>query len=142
MRRVVLPAALWAQILREAEAAHPRECCGLLEGVREGADFRVTALHPVRNLAAQPDRFEMEPLDQFAAHKRARANGQALIGCYHSHPDGRAQPSAADKEGAGEENFLWLIAGQNGEKRELNGYVFAGGGFVGVTLAGEGPTPL
>ena len=33
-----------------------------------------------------------------------------MIGCYHSHPDGAAEPSATRPRGAGEENFLWLIA--------------------------------
>jgi len=125
MTRVALPEDLRVQILEEARAVFPRECCGLLEGVREGEDFRVTAIHTVHNLASAPDRFEMEPSDQFAAHKTARANGHRLIGCYHSHPDGRAEPSAADKAGAGEEEFLWLIAAGNG----LEAFVYRRGEF-------------
>ena len=138
MTRVALPEGLRMQILTEAKAAFPRECCGLLEGVRNGADIRVTALHPARNLAAASDRFEIEPRDHIAAFKKARANGHALIGCYHSHPGGAAEPSAADLAGAGEEGFLWLIAG----KAALNAFVFAQGQFARAELAGGGQAPL
>jgi proteasome lid subunit RPN8/RPN11 len=125
---IELPAALAEQIRREALAAHPGECCGLIEGRCDGDVFRVMALHPARNLAQDTDRFEIDPGDHLAASKVARANGRELIGCYHSHPAGRAQPSARDLFGAGEEDFLWLIAA--GE--ELAAFVYFGGGFVGV----------
>ncbi|HKY18378.1 MAG TPA: M67 family metallopeptidase [Rhizomicrobium sp.] len=128
MTGVLLPEELRSAILEEARARHPRECCGLLEGVRQGADFRVTRLYPVRNLATAPDRFEMDPQDQFAAHKSARARGHTVIGCYHSHPDGRARPSQRDLAGAGEENFLWVIAA----RETLAAFVYSCGEFVGA----------
>ena len=126
MMRVILPDDLRNRILREAADAHPEVCCGLVEGVRGQEGYRVTALHPARNLATAHDRFEIDPRDHFAAHRAARAGGHALIGCYHSHPHGPAQPSASDLAGAGEEDFVWLIAGQGG----LNAFAFAAGGFV------------
>jgi proteasome lid subunit RPN8/RPN11 len=138
IKRVDLPAALAKAIRAQAQAANPRECCGLLEGVRGDASFQVTALHPVRNLSSDARRFEMEPQDQFAAHRAARANGCSIIGCYHSHPQGEAKPSAADQAGAGEEDFLWLIAGAG----QLNAFFYADGGFVSAELAGCREAPL
>jgi proteasome lid subunit RPN8/RPN11 len=126
--RVDLPAVLAGAVRAQALAAAPRECCGLIEGVRDDDLWRVIALHPVRNLSTDADRFEMDPQDQFAAQKAARANGRTIIGCYHSHPGGRAQPSDADRMGAGEENFLWLIAGADG----LNAFVYLRGKFTGA----------
>lgn len=126
--RVSLPQGLREQILREARRAHPRECCGLVEGKCDAQTFRITALHPARNLAAVPDRFEIDPQDQFTAHKAARAGGRAIVGCYHSHPNGHARPSAADQAGAGEENFLWLIA----SNEEVTAFVYLRGKFVGA----------
>lgn len=125
-RRVLLPPALAAGILARAQAASPRECCGLLEGRRDGGAIFVDALHPVRNLAAGTGRFDMDPAGQFAAQKAARANGRAIIGCYHSHPGGAARPSAADQAGAGENGFLWLIAGADGMKA----FVYRDGAFT------------
>jgi proteasome lid subunit RPN8/RPN11 len=81
MITVTMPQALRIQILREAHAARPGECCGLIEGVRGSASFEVAALHPARNLAASPDRFDVDPRDHRAAHKAARAQGRAIIGC-------------------------------------------------------------
>ena len=129
MTRVTLPGALRARILVEARQALPRECCGLVEGLRlqnaSGEEFHITALHSARNLSAQADRFEIAPQDHFQAFKTARANGRALIGCYHSHPNGRTEPSAADKLGAAEEDFLWLVAA--GERVEA--FVYRRGEF-------------
>jgi proteasome lid subunit RPN8/RPN11 len=106
---VELSAALAEQIRHEAAIAAPRECCGLIEGVREDNRFQVTALHPARNLAIEDGRFDMDPRDHVAAAKLARARGYRIIGCYHSHPGGAARPSPRDAAGAGEEKFLWVI---------------------------------
>ncbi len=83
------------------------------------------SLHPARNPAPGLDRFDIDPADHIAAAKAARANGHAIIGCYHSHPGGRAEPSAADLAGAGEDNFLWLIAAGD----RLAGYLYVEGAF-------------
>jgi desampylase len=126
MTAVELSAGLRAQILQAAETAHPGECCGLIAGLREGAVFRVLALHPARNLAVDAGRFDIDPRDHLVASKAARAAGRQILGCYHSHPNGRAEPSAHDLAGAGEENFLWLIAAGG----ELAAFVYSCGGFV------------
>lgn len=126
--KVALPAPLAAHIRAAARAAFPTECCGLLEGTRDSEVFRVTALHPARNRATTTDRFEIDPADHFAALKAARAAGHAIIGCYHSHPGGKAQPSATDLAGAGEDNFLWLIA----SNQDLAAFVYLRGVFTGA----------
>jgi proteasome lid subunit RPN8/RPN11 len=125
---VELPAALAEQIRHEAANAAPRECCGLIEGLRDGGRFRVTALHSARNLAMEADRFDIDPRDHLAAAKMARARGRQIIGCYHSHPGGAARPSQRDAAGAEEENFLWLIVAG----RELAAFVYFCGDFAGV----------
>jgi proteasome lid subunit RPN8/RPN11 len=137
MMQLLLPDVLKARIVAEACAAFPRECCGLIEGRWRDADLaEAVALHPAPNLAADPDRFEIDPEAHFAALKRARAAGHALIGCYHSHPGGAAVPSARDLAGAGEEDFLWLIAAlhRGGAEPELAGYRYCAGRFGKIGL--------
>ena len=138
MTQVALPDQLRLRILQEARAAMPRECCGLLEGVRvanpAGEEFRVTAVHPARNLAPACDRFEIAPEDHIQALKAARANGCTLIGCYHSHPQGRAEPSQADARGAEEEDFVWLISASDA----LAAFVYRRGAFCAAGLATPG----
>lgn len=135
--KLFLPEALRARIESEARATFPRECCGLIEGIHDGDAAQAIALHPARNIAIRADRFEIDPEDHFAALKAARANGRALIGCYHSHPNGQALPSATDKAGAGEEDFVWLIAGLSGEQSPvaLAAFVYSAAGFLPAELA-------
>jgi len=122
MSVLLLPQSLRAQIFAEACAAHPRECCGLLEGSAE----RITALHPTRNLAGEPDRFEIDPIEQF----RLMREGRRIVGCYHSHPGGRAEPSPRDAQCASEVGFLWLVCADT-----LGAFVWDGAGFWPLVLA-------
>jgi len=91
----------------EAAAAPDREICGLLLGnAREIADA-VAA----NNVSSSPaDSFEIDPQAIFDVVRAARAGGPALIGHYHSHPRGPAEPSLRDREAAiGTPAQLWLI---------------------------------
>lgn len=110
---LILPAGLRAQLADEARKAYPRECCGLIEGLVEGlveGDVaRACTLHPTANLGTGDDRFAIDPAAQIRLLKALRGTARAVIGCYHSHPDGKAEPSPRDLEGAGEEGFVWLI---------------------------------
>jgi desampylase len=126
---VVLAPPLRAQIEREARAAFPRECCGLIEGARDNAIIRVSALHPARNLSERADRFEIDPADHFRALHAARANGCKIVGCYHSHPNGIAAPSEQDRTSALDENFVWLVCGIDAERAEISAWLFAKGQF-------------
>ena len=108
--KLILPRASRERIEAEARRAFPGECCGLIAGRWREEIAEALKLHPARNIAASNDRFEIHPEDHFAAFRAARRDGHTLIGCYHSHPNGVARPSATDQAGAGEDGFLWLIA--------------------------------
>jgi len=137
--KLILPAALRGRIEAEARASFPRECCGLIEGIRAGDDARAFTIHPARNIAQRDDRFEIAPENHFTALKAARKNGRDLIGCYHSHPGGNAEPSAHDLQGAGEEDFLWLIARLSDrlEPVALAAFVYCAASFFPVELTDE-----
>jgi proteasome lid subunit RPN8/RPN11 len=108
---LLLPQSLQDAIAAEACAAFPRECCGLIEGRRAGDTAEALAIHSVRNLAREPDRFELDPAEHFRLMRSLRGTDREIVGCYHSHPNGRAELSPHDRAGAGEDDFLWLIAG-------------------------------
>jgi proteasome lid subunit RPN8/RPN11 len=111
VRLLFLDGALQERIAEEAHAAYPGECCGLMEGVRTEDAVHVTALHPSPNLAPEPDRFEIDPALQF----RLLREGRNVVGCYHSHPNGMAEPSPRDVDGAGEVGLVWLVAAPAGQ---------------------------
>lgn len=100
----------------EAEAAAPRECCGLLLGDR--ATTLVTAVLPAANVAPDPlHRFEIDPATLLGAYKAARAGGPQVVGHYHSHPEGEAVPSTTDAAMAQGDGEIWLIIGKCGAMR-------------------------
>jgi proteasome lid subunit RPN8/RPN11 len=135
---LILPLVLRAEIEDAARAASPRECCGLIEGRLDGDAIHAVALHPARNLSPDADRFEIDPADHFRALRAARANGHVIVGCYHSHPNGKAQPSARDFAGALEENFIWLICGVTAEYAQTEAFLFVRGAFVAVKVQQPG----
>lgn len=138
MTRVLhLSDELAAGILTAAARAFPNECCGLIEGEATQDGWRAVALHEAANLADDPTRrFLIDPQAQFDLMRRLRGGATQLIGCFHSHPGGRAQPSATDAREAYEEDFLYLIAaGAPDAGFTLAAYIFRGEkGFAPVEL--------
>ena len=95
-----------------AERAYPHEACGLLVGrVAEGGAFHVTEVVESPNLApgGQADRFEIDPALRLRLQREARDRGEAVIGIWHSHPDGPARPSATDLASAWEAGLVWVV---------------------------------
>ena len=103
---IELTSGTMATLLKEARLAHPRECCGLLLGRGD----RVALAQPAANVHPAPLRqFEIDPKALITAHRAARAGGLELLGYYHSHPDGRAEPSATDRAMASGDGRIWAI---------------------------------
>lgn len=101
---------LFDALLAEADAAHPRECCGLLFG--EAAERRIDAFAAAKNVHPQPEtRFEIDPQALIDAHRAARSGGPQLMGYFHSHPDGEPRPSATDAAMAAGDGMIWAIVG-------------------------------
>ena len=107
------------RIAEAAEAAYPRECCGLLSGrLHPNGDIEVVRVHPSANLGKRPGRFEIDPR-LWVDLARALGKGPTkVVGLYHSHPDGPAQPSAVDLEAAWGEELVWVIVGVAGGAAE------------------------
>ena len=94
------------QLLDWAEAAAPLECCGLLLG-NGGVVERLVLTN---NVAANPFcEFEIDPSALFVAVKRQRQGDTAILGYFHSHPNGLAAPSLTDADMADADGRLWLI---------------------------------
>lgn len=91
--------------------AESTEICGLLLGRGNVVEMVL----PTHNVAADPACwFEIDPAALIAAHRASRGGGPAVLGHYHSHPSGVAQPSAMDAASAHADGAVWLIIG-NGE---------------------------
>jgi proteasome lid subunit RPN8/RPN11 len=107
--RVSRPA--FDELLAEAARMAPQECCGILLG-RDGL---VEEARPARNVATDARRrFEIDPQALVDAHRAARAGGPSVLGYFHSHPRGSAEPSATDRAQAAHDGSVWAIAGEGG----------------------------
>lgn len=100
-----LPARLLAAVRAHAEAAYPEECCGALLGrvPREPEAAReIVRAVAVRNQSAErrADRFLIPAAAVRALDRAAAQDGLAVIGFYHSHPDGPPRPSRLDAQAA------------------------------------------
>lgn len=99
-----------------AITSYPNECVGLLLGHWSNATITIQAISPVRNSANGPthqSRFRLSPEAYQDADQQAQQQGMEIVGCYHSHPDQDAIPSAHDLAGAqqagGGLHFVYLI---------------------------------
>ena len=114
---MAIASSLLERIVAAAAAAPDREVCGLLFGDAAA----ILRAEPAANVAPQPaDSFEIDPRALFAAIRAERAGGNRMIGHYHSHPYGPAEPSPRDAAGA-EPGRLWLIVGGDAARLWLAG---------------------
>jgi proteasome lid subunit RPN8/RPN11 len=95
-------------LLIEAARAMPEECCGILLG----HDGLIVEARAAANVAPERRRhFEIDPQALVDAHRIARNGGPQILGYYHSHPAGPAEPSATDRAQAAGDGNVWAIVG-------------------------------
>jgi proteasome lid subunit RPN8/RPN11 len=135
-----IPISVLNRILGHAVADYPMECCGLLVGQGDEVHSAVA----VRNLYAGEcyDRFELDPVDHVRVWEAARAAGDSIVGCYHSHPDGMALPSSIDRRLArrfgGPFGYLVVAIGESQASGIFAGMISEDGEIVPVALEPEG----
>jgi len=107
-------------IVAQARREQPQECCGLLVGHRGHVGFAV----PMRNVAASPTRYRIDD----AAHLELRrvlrqfSPSLSILGVYHSHPAGPADPSPTDIDEAMYPEWAYMIVGLNGRRLTIRAF--------------------
>ncbi|MEZ5683568.1 MAG: Mov34/MPN/PAD-1 family protein [Novosphingobium sp.] len=96
-----------------ARARYPREACGSAAGPG-GAIELARPCANVHSRRRSADASEIDPAALIAAHKAAREGGPQVLGYYHSHPNGRAGPSAEDRAEAAGDGRIWAIVANGG----------------------------
>lgn len=87
-----LPKAMVEEMVAQALAELPNECCGIILG-RDGEAMK---LFRTRNAEASPFRYSIHPLDLLQVEREADANGWEVLVIYHSHVASEAYPSPTD----------------------------------------------
>jgi proteasome lid subunit RPN8/RPN11 len=139
---ITLSAAQAGAMRAAAREAYPHECCGLLIGEGE-ACVTITEVVATANVADNPRRaFAIDPQAQFDLLRATRAGNRRVVGHFHSHPDGSAQPSAHDLAMAHDPEALWLVLAASADDASApRAFRPDGGGFVEVPLSIQGIAP-
>ena len=83
----------YESILSQAKAVAPIESCGYALGVAgEDGTLLITENYRLTNIDHAEEHFSLDPKEQFAAIKYARANKLKVIGNWHSHPASPSRP--------------------------------------------------
>lgn len=103
---IKIPRSIVDDIINQARAEHPRECCGLLGG----SDSHARNRYPLQNRSPEPERrYFVAPEELFGAMRRMRDLHDELVVIYHSHPRTPAYPSQTDIELAFYPEAVYLI---------------------------------
>ncbi len=132
---------------KAAEAAYPREACGLIVGSGVGGQWQVLRIAASDNVApaAARDRFEIDPRLRLQLQRELRDGSDRVIGHYHSHPNAPAAPSATDRASVWEPDLIWVIVSvRAGHAAEITAHQVVGAGdtahFEQINVHLSGPT--
>jgi proteasome lid subunit RPN8/RPN11 len=131
VRRVHILAAVLEALTVHARREAPNECCGFLVGTPDRIDESVA----VANVAASPTRFRIDPAEHIALNRRLRGSGRSIVGVYHSHPTGRAEPSPTDIAEAHYPEFVHLIVSLTDSHTTIRAYDIREGRATAVDIA-------
>src|SRR4051812_20600310 len=102
-----IPRSMLDRIVAQARDEAPNECCGMI-AARDGA---AVALHPARNAAKSPLRYEIDGMEQYRIQSAIEDAGLDLGAIYHSHTRSAPYPSQTDINLAFYPESLYLIVG-------------------------------
>jgi proteasome lid subunit RPN8/RPN11 len=125
-------------VVAHARAGAPEEVVGVLVGER-GPPDRVRRIERATNAATTPEtRYELAPAEQLSLLESVESAGDEVVGFYHSHPNGPAEPSATDAARATWNGYLYAIVSLADEP-SLGAWRWTGEAFepVEVTVTGE-----
>jgi [CysO sulfur-carrier protein]-S-L-cysteine hydrolase len=122
-----------AQMIAQARDEAPNECCGIV-GARDG---QAVSIFPVRNAAASPLRYEMDPKDQLRVFEALDDAGLDVGAIYHSHTRSAPEPSQTDINLAFYPDALYVILGVAGADDDVRAWRIVDGRVSGAPLEVE-----
>ena len=106
------------EIVAQARSEAPNECCGIV-GTRDG---RAVTVYPVRNAAASPLRYEIDPQDQLRVFEELDDADLEIGAIYHSHTRSAPEPSQTDINLAFYPDAVYVIVGVAGEDDDVRAW--------------------
>lgn len=129
---IVIPESVREEVVAHAREGAPEEVCGLLAGTRGEDESQVEERYPAENVAETPrTRYEVGPQEQLALMEDIEESGQEVVGFYHSHPKGPAEPSVTDTAQATWPDRSYVIVSLGGsEGASVGSWRWTGEEFV------------
>lgn len=112
-------------IVAQARRELPQECCGLLVGDRGRVLFAVS----MRNIAASATRYRVDDAAHLELRRLLRQFSPRLsiLGVYHSHPAGSAEPSPTDIDEALYPEWAYVIIGFEPRRTSVRAFRISAG---------------
>ena len=125
LAHVKIPQQLYDEMVAHATQDAPNECCGMIAA----SDGELVELHRMRNAAASPLRYEMDPREQYEVeYGRIYDAGRDVGVIYHSHTRSAPYPSQTDINLANHPDAAYVIVGvEDRANPEVRAYSIAGG---------------
>jgi len=114
---------LYDQIVSQARAEAPNECCGMIAS----RDGEAVSVHPAVNAAASPLRYEIDGAEQLKIQLAIDDAGLDLGAIYHSHTRTEPYPSQTDINLAFYPDSLYLIVGLAAPEPDVRAYTIRDG---------------
>jgi len=106
------------RLVAQARDEAPNECCGIIAT----EDGRAVEIHPARNTAASPLKYEMGGMEQYRIQTAIEDAGRDLGAIYHSHTRSDPYPSPTDINLAFYPDAVYLILGVKGEAPDVRAF--------------------
>lgn len=99
-------------------------------GTRLDDRVDVVRIQPGRNCHSgdRRRRYEIDPQFAFDAFRQAQVDGLAVVGFYHSHPDGTDSPSQTDRDESWPDMVYLIAAVPNRLPKDCRAWRFDGNG--------------
>lgn len=133
---VRISAELVAELVAVCAAGLPNEACGVAAG-RQG---RIVRLFPLTNVSASPERYTVNPEEQFATYRAMDDDGLESVAVFHSHPATPARPSRTDIAEAYDPDVLYVIVSFAAEKPSVRAFTIREGCVSEVLIETEVPS--
>ena len=118
-----IPRSMLDRIVAQARDEAPNECCGMI-AARDGTAI---TLHPARNAAASPLRYEIDGMEQYRIQSAIEDAGDDLGAIYHSHTRSAPLPSQTDINRAFYPDALYIIVGVKGPEDDVRAFTIVDG---------------
>jgi [CysO sulfur-carrier protein]-S-L-cysteine hydrolase len=125
---LVLPRAVWLEMVEHVYRGLPNESCGLLAGRPDPdrADLAVERFYPCGNDSDSALVYTLNPLDHLKADRDAEERGLEILGVVHSHTHSDAYPSPTDVRDAPDPSWHYPIISLRDLEPVLRSYRIVG----------------